>query len=181
MQIDKETIESREFETERKGYKKSEVDEFLTDIANQLEESKNQFMQMEGEIQDLRRRLDEYDEIDKQIRDSIIFLKDSEKEAIIKTKNEVAKIIKEAESKKDKIIDDAEREAKSTRDTLLFLKEQQEILIKRMKILINNQESMLIEFSSGDDSAHLQKSIAEAAAYRSQVEMNVDEILEKLL
>ena len=74
-----------------------------------------------------------------------------------------------------------EKEAKSTRDTLLFLKEQQEILIKRMKILVNNQESMLNEFIAGSDSSHLQRSIAESAAYRTQVEMNVDEILEKLL
>ena len=181
MNIDKEIIESQEFEIEKKGYKKSQVDEFLNEIAQQIEESKNQIMQMEGEIQALKHKLNEYQEIDKQIRDSIIFLKDSERDAVIKTRDEVESMIKNAESKKDKIIEDAEKEAKSTRDTLLFLKEQQEILIKRMKILVNNQETMLNEFIAGSDSSHLQRSIAESAAYRTQVEMNVDEILEKLL
>ena len=64
---------------------------------------------------------------------------------------------------------------------MIFLKEQHEILLTRLKIIIDSQEGMLEDFAKGNDAAHLQKSMAEAAAYKTKTEINIDTILEKLL
>jgi len=55
-------------------------------------------------------------------------------------------IIAPAFNESKTIIDNAEEEFKSTRDTLLFLKEQKDILLIRLKTMIDNQDGMLEDF-----------------------------------
>jgi hypothetical protein len=61
------------------------------------------------------------------------------------------------------------------------LKEQKDILLIRLKAIIDNQDGMLEDFMKDDFSEDLQKTIAEAAAFKSKAEINIDSILERLL
>jgi cell division initiation protein len=176
-----ENIDSKEFGIQKKGYNINEVKEFLTDIAVEFEDYNRKILELENTIEELSQSLSDYKNIDKDLRNTLIFLKESERDTLIKTQDQVESMIKEAENKSQEIITVAEKDAKSTRDTLLFLKEQQEIFLKRLKIIIDNQEGMLQDFTKGDNSAELQKNMAEAAAFKAQAEINIDSILEKLL
>jgi cell division initiation protein len=181
MSGDIEKTELKKFGLEKKGYNKSEVNDYIQSLHEKYRILETKIALVEQQFEETERKLREYQEIDGEIRDALIYLKESERKAIDKTKEEVSRLLKEAEDKSQKIIDEAENEAKSTRNTLLFLKEQHEILLTRLKIIVDSQEGMLIDFNKGSDTAHLQKSMAEAAAYRTQTEINIDSIMEKLL
>ena len=181
MSEETENIESKNFSLEKKGYNKTEVDNFIKSLEENYTNLNDKIILIEKELAETKRKLDEYQQIDGQIKDTLIYLKESERSAIDKTREEVSKILSDAEKRGSKLIEEAEVEAKSTRNTLLFLKEQHEILIARLKIIIDSQEGMLVDFNKGNNSAHLQKSMAEAAAYKTQTELNIDSILEKLL
>ena len=180
MEIDSENIITKKFNTERKGFSQTEVIKFLEELAEELNLKISKINELEQHIDELNLTLQDYRNIEKELRDSLLFLTESEKTKLLKTKEEAEAIIKQAETKSEKIIAEAEVEAQSTRDTLLFLKEQKEIFTARLKIIIDSQEGMLLDLKK-NNSAELQKSMAEAAAYRANTEINIDKILEKLL
>ena len=173
--------ESKNFSIEKKGYNKSEVDAHLRSLEESFKEFEDNIQDLEKELEETKHKLNEYQQIDSKIRDTLIYLRESERNTIDKTRQEVSEIIKEAEIKSKRIIEEAEEEAKSTRDTLLFLKEQHEVLLNRLKIIIDSQDAMLTDLVKGNDSANLQRSMAEAEAYKTQTEINIDTILEKLV
>lgn len=176
-----ENIEPKEFSVERKGYSKEEVNDFISDLNNKLETSEYKVFNLEKDVSELNIIVDDYKKIEKDLRDALVLLKESERDTLVRTTDEVSIMIKNAESRSEEIINKAESDAKSTRDTLLFLKEQQEIFVTRLKIIIDSQEGMLNDFRAGDNSVELRKTMAEAAAFKAKSEMNIDAILEKLL
>ena len=174
-------LSSKEFGLEKKGYNKEEVKNYISELSNNLEKYVEQIRALEEENESLRSKVEEYQQIDKEIRNTLVFLKETERDSVIKTKDEISEMLRTAENKKEEILFDAEKEAKTTRDTLLFMKEQHEIMITRLKIIVDNQEGMLKDFKRDSNSAQLQKTMAEAAASKAQAELNIDSILEKLL
>lgn len=181
MEEKQENTEPKEFTIERKGYSKEEVDNFISDMNNKLETSEYKVFNLEKDVSELNIIIEDYKKIEKDLRDALVLLKESERDTLVRTTDEVSIMMKNAESKSEEIINKAENDAKSTRDTLLFLKEQQEIFVTRLKIIIDSQEGMLNDFRAGDNSVELRKTMAEAAAFKAKSEMNIDAILEKLL
>lgn len=181
MEINRENIGSKEFNLEKKGYNKEEVKLFLTQLVDEIESVSLKNSYLENEVNELNSKIEEYLKIEKELRDAVLFFKESEKEALLRVEEKASKIIKQAEEKSVEIIINAENEAKSTRDTLIFLKEQGEIFIARLKIIIDSQEGMLNDLRAGSNSDALQKTMAEAAAFKANSELKIDAILEKLL
>lgn len=173
--------EKQLFESEKHGYSKKEVHTYIENLSSQLELKNHEVENLNRTIKEQSTKLEEYKKIDRELRDTLIFFKETERDTIIKTKDKIEEMLNEADIKSEEIITKAEDEAKSTRDTLLFLKEQREILIARLKIIIDNQEGMLIDLTRNIKSDGLQKTVAEAAAFRTKSELNIDKILERLL
>ncbi len=181
MNFDSANIVEQNFSDAKKGFNKEEVELFLSKLKNDFEEFEEKIFNLENEIKLLADKLGEYEKIETDLRDTLISLKLSDREVLKKAKEEADQITKEAEQKSKTMIENSEEEAKSTRDTLLFLKEQRDILLIRLKTIIDNQDGMLADFMKDNFSEDLQKSIAEAAAFKSKAEINIDSILEKLL
>ncbi len=181
MNFDSANIVEQNFSEAKKGFNKEEVELFLSKLKNDFEEFEEKIFNLENEIKLLADKLGEYEKIETDLRDTLISLKLSDREVLKKAKEEADQITKEAEQKSKTMIENSEEEAKSTRDTLLFLKEQRDILLIRLKTIIDNQDGMLADFMKDNFSEDLQKSIAEAAAFKSKAEINIDSILEKLL
>ncbi|MCB0730416.1 MAG: DivIVA domain-containing protein [Ignavibacteriae bacterium] len=171
----------KEFTTEKNGYSQTEVKNYIKVLEEKFTQQEKIQAELKSQLEEIEKEISEYKSIEKELRESVSFFKDLEKETIRKTKDKISAMIQEAEDKSQNIIDLAEEEAKSTRDTLLFLKEQREILLVRLKIIIDSQEGMLNDFISGKVSDELQKSLAEVAAFKAQNEIKIDSILEKLL
>ena len=180
MNFDSENIKNKKFSIEKKGFNQEEVSKYLEELAEEFSTQISKINNLSQRIEDLNFSLVEYQNIEKQLRDSVIYFNESEQTRLKKSKEEATNIVYKAEEQGKIIIQQAEEEAKSTRDTLLFLNEQKEIFTARLKIIIDSQEGMLLDLKN-NNSAELQKSMAEAAAFRSQTELNVDKILEKLL
>ena len=181
MNFNSTNIVEQNFSESKKGFNKEEVELFLNKIKYDFEEFEEKIFNLENEIKLLADNIAEYKKIETDLRDTLISLKLSDREILNKASTKAEQIIEEAELKSKGIIDNAEEEAKSTRDTLLFLKEQRDILLIRLKAIVDNQDGMLEDFLKDNFSEDLQKSIAEAAAFKTKAEINIDSILEKLL
>ena len=180
MEFDSENIRAKKFSIVKKGFNQAEVSQYLEDLADAFNEQIGEINELNLKIEELNYSLVEYQKIDEELRDSVLFFNESEKLRLQKDKQDAREIIIDAEEKSKTIIQNAEDEAKSTRDTLLFLNEQKEIFTARLKIIIDSQEGMLLDLRN-NNSGELQKTMAEAAAFRTNTEINIDKILEKLL
>lgn len=181
MNYNSANILDQNFTEAKKGFNKEEIDHFLKKLKDDFEEFEEKIFNLENEIKLLADKIGEYEKIETDLRDTLISLKLTDREILSKAKDEAGKLLEEAEQQSKTIIDNAEIEAKKTRDTLLFLKEQKDILLIRLKSIIDNQDGMLEDFRKDDFSENLQKTIAEAAAFKSKAEINIDSILERLL
>lgn len=180
MEFDSENIISKKFSIEKKGFNQEEVSKYLEELAEEFNTKISKINELTQRIEELNFSVAEYQSIERELRDSVIFFNESEQDRLQKSKDDASKILHEADEQSKVIIQQAEEEAKSTRDTLLFLNEQKEIFTARLKIIIDSQEGMLLDLQN-NNSSELQKSMAEAAAFRAKTELNVDKILEKLL
>lgn len=169
-----EEVKSKQFSTAKRGYSPQEVDNFILELANELEEKQNR-------INTLNTKLKDYYKIDKKLRDTLLLLNEPVKDSLIKAKEQAGFIIKEATAKSEELILSAENEAKSTRDTLLFLKEQKELLITRLKIIIEAQEGLLNDFLEGIDNYEFSRSVLEKKYSDESPEIKIEKILEKLI
>ena len=180
MEFDSEKIRSKKFSITKKGFSQEEISKFLEELAEEFDAKISKIDKLNQRVEELNFSLVDYQNIERELRDSVLFFNESEQIRLQKTKEDSQKIISDAEEKSASIISRAEEEAKATRDTLLFLKEQKEIFTARLKIIIDSQEGMLLDLKK-NNSSELRKSMAEAAAFRAQTEFNVEKILEKLL
>lgn len=181
MELNKQNIKSKEFTEQRNGYIKEEVKLYLSELANEFEINNNKIINLEKEVGEQKNKLDEYHKIETELRNTLLAFNEPEKKSIIKAKKKAIEMIDKAEKKAEFIVYNAEEKAKSARDSLLFLNEQHEILLARLKIIIDSQEGILNEFRDGNNSASLKKTLAEAAAFNFKAELNIDSIMEKLL
>ncbi len=181
MNYNSANILDQNFTETKKGFNKEEIDNFLKKLKDDFEEFEEKIFNLENEIKLMADKIGEYEKIETDLRDTLISLKLTDREILSKAKDEAGKLLEESEQQSKTIIDNAEIEAKKTRDTLLFLKEQKDILLIRLKSIIDNQDGMLEDFRKDDFSENLQKTIAEAAAFKSKAEINIDSILERLL
>lgn len=181
MEINLENIKNPNFRTHKKGYDKEQVNEYCSSVYEEILSLTEKIQTLHLEKTELENKISDFEDVEKELKDEIISLRMSKVNEESEAEVEAEKIIQNAKKKSKTIIDEAELEAKSTRDTLLFLKEQKEILIARLKIIIANQEGMLKDLAKGDNEEKLQRTMAEAAALKAKAEMNVESILEKLL
>lgn len=174
-------IKSKTFSKSKRGFDENEVLKFLNEISETVSALENEVSQKNDELQVAIEKIDEYQKIEQKMRDSLISLSEPANEAALKAKEQAKNIIEEAQSKSDDIIIKAEEEAKSLRDTLLFLREQQELFFTRIKIMIETQESILEQLSGGIEVKSVELAIKEGTEFVSNAELKIDKILEKLL
>lgn len=181
MELDLSNIKEPSFSIESKGFNKEEVISYFNKLFEELTNFQLKIFNLENQVQELKSGIEKYQKRENNIIDLQLSLEDSQKHIITKSKEKVQKLIEQAEEKAREIIFDAEEEAKSSRDILLFLKEQRDILLLRLKIIIDNQEGMLNDLQADKSSDKLIKTLAEAEAFKIKPELNIDTILEKLL
>lgn len=181
MELNPKNIAEKEFELEEEGYSKTQVTKFLNSLSQEFDNLTTESSILKQDFSGLKEKLEEYKTKEKELREKITSAKEKEQNASAETQKKALNILKEAENKAQEIINRAEEEAKSTRDTLLFLKEQREIMLVRLKVIINNQERILSDLEKEDTSEELKKAMLEAAAFNTESEINIEKIMEKLL
>ena len=175
------SIKSQEFNRVLRGYDKDEVQAFLEKVADEFDNisSENERLKKEAEI--LNEQLKEYKKIEKSLQSTLLNAQESSTKAIDSVKKQTALMLKEAELKAAQIIEKAKENANSVRDSVLALREEKNLLIARLAAIVNTQSSLIeTHFSERKIEIEIGR-IAERKIKEEEAEINVDEIMEKLL
>lgn len=175
-------IRSQEFNRTVRGYDRDEVKAFLEKIADEFERMQNENDKFKLDLEKMDEQLKEFKRLEKNLQTAFLSATETSSKAVESTKKQTALILKEAELKAAQLVENAKEAANKTRDSVLKLREEKKLLVARIKALIDTQASML-EFNVENIETKPKKKqptkIEEQAD--DQSEINVDDILEKLL
>ena len=112
MQITSENIKTKIFSVTRKGYDREEVNSYLEKISKEFDKNNDEVEELENNLSEANTKLDNFYKIEKKLRDVMISLNEPTHDSILKAKEQIALMLKEAKLKSEEIILTAENEAK---------------------------------------------------------------------
>ncbi len=125
------------------GVDESRVREFLERVSLDMEESMKDVRRMEGELDSVRQRMEENQSLETALKDALMsaqkttgtLKKNAEKESLL--------LLREAELKAEKILDDARSELKGLNDEVRGLRNMKQKLRSEMKVLLQSYMDIL--------------------------------------
>lgn len=149
-------IRGKEFSRVMSGYKKAEVNEFLEELATQTELLLATTKELEKQIQEKDKKLDDLDEQKDLLRKTLILAEKIKDETINNAKNEAENIIKDAEiSSREKV--------KKAKDYLSILEHDFiNLKEKKMQFIVNFKSQLnamleILERNIQQESSELKK------------------------
>jgi cell division initiation protein len=176
-------IKNQEFNKSVRGYDRDEVRAFLEKLSDEFERLQQDNDKLKSEIERSEDQIKEFRRIEKNLQNAMLSATESTTKAVDSAKKQTALMIKEAELKANQLIEKAKENANSIRDSVLKLREERKLLISRIKAMIDTQASLL-EFDVENietKKTRRKETVKETVKREEQPEINVDDILEKLL
>lgn len=173
-------IKNQEFNKSVRGYDRDEVKAFLEKLADEFERLQNENDKLLKDLEEKEGQLKEFKKIEKNLQTALLSATESTTKAIDSAKKQTALMLKEAEIKAAQLIEKAKESANAIRDSVLKLREEKKLLVAKIKAMIETQSNLLEMSTQSLSSAERQKEKV-ADNKEDQTEINVDDILEKLL
>jgi cell division initiation protein len=176
-------IKNQEFNKSVRGYDRDEVRAFLEKLSDEFERLQQDNDKLKSEIERSEDQIKEFRRIEKNLQNAMLSATESTTKAVDSAKKQTALMIKEAELKANQLIEKAKENANSIRDSVLKLREERKLLMSRIKAMIDTQASLL-EFDVENietKKTRKKEAVKESVKREDQSEINVDDILEKLL
>lgn len=173
-------IKNQEFNKSVRGYDRDEVKAFLEKLADEFERLQNENDKLLKDLEEKEGQLKEFKKIEKNLQTALLSATESTTKAIDSAKKQTALMLKEAEIKAAQLIEKAKESANAIRDSVLKLREEKKLLVAKIKAMIETQSNLLEMSTQSLGSAERQKEKV-ADNKEDQTEINVDDILEKLL
>ena len=176
-------IKNQEFNKSVRGYDRDEVRAFLEKLSDEFEHLQQDNDKLKIEIERNEDQIKEFRRIEKNLQNAMLSATESTSKAVDSAKKQTALMIKEAELKAAQLIEKAKESANSIRDSVLKLREEKKLLVSRIKAMIDTQASLLeFDVENIETKKVKKKEISKEPVKRDdQSEINVDDILEKLL
>lgn len=180
MKLSPLNIQQQEFTRGIKGYKIEEVRSFLESVADAFESLNAENNDLKKEVENLKRKNDEFKKIERSLQDTLLSAQESSSKAVETAKARTTTLIKEAEEQASGIVENAKKEADGIREAVTTLRQEKDMLISRLKGIIEAQAALLnISFTEENNSKAKTGKVKEENSDKNNI--NVDEIVEKLL
>ncbi|HPI37246.1 MAG TPA: DivIVA domain-containing protein [Ignavibacteriaceae bacterium] len=178
MRISPLSIKRQEFNKSFRGFDKDEVEDFLERLSNDVEEIQNENDSLKKQIEEANGQLTEFKRIEKNLQETLLKAQENSAKSFESAKKQANLLIKEAEIKAEQIIEKSREEADDVRSSIIKLREERDLIIARLKAIIDTQARLLemkVEKAS-EDVVHEIKTEAV-----NKVQIDIDQIIDKLI
>lgn len=138
-------IQNKEFKRAIRGYKESEVEEFLDKVIIDYEKLYKENIELKDKITLLNEQIDKYTSLEKTLNNTLIIAQTTAEEVNTNAHKKAELIEKEAEFKGAKLIENANSEVVKIRREYEEVKKQLNIFKTRFKILLEAQLELLTD------------------------------------
>lgn len=181
MKLTPTNIRTQEFAKSLRGYDADEVKAFLEKIAEEVEDLMNENKTLLDETEELKTNLDEYKKIEKDLQTKLLNAQNSSIKSIEAAKNQTGMMLKEAELKAARIIEKAKENANEIRNAVINLREEKNLIISKLKAIVNTQSTLLEGKVKNIDEAQQEQEKTKQQPPKDDLDVDVDDIVNKLL
>jgi len=177
MKLSPLNIKKQEFGKKMKGYDTNEVSAFLERVAEDFEIMQKENEELKKELELANSRNAEFRKIEKNLQDTLLKAQETAARASESAKKQTSLMIKEAELKALQITERARLSANELRNAVESLKQEKEVLVAKLKAIVNSQISLIEKtFSEQEEPADMSKRIPAQAA----VDIDINDIINKI-
>ena len=178
MKLSPLLIKKQEFEKSMRGYNIDEVQAFLDKVASEMEELINKKEALKQEVERLNNKVSEFQKIEKDLQDTLIKAQENSTKTLESAKSQTNLLIKEAENKASRILENANKSAEEIRNAVVNLREEKNLIIARLKAIVNTQANLL---EGKVKEAGEEKPKPPIQDEGEKLDIDVDDIVDKLL
>lgn len=171
-------IRKQEFNKSFRGFDKEEVHAFLDKLATEFQIlfDENEFNKRT--LEETKQQLEKFLQVENQIQETIADSEQKSNQLLDEAQNKAGEILRLAEEKATELLQKSREEAERLKTAVINLREEKEILIAKLKSVINYQ-AHLLEMKVEDAGEEVKE--PKKPEYASGIEIDVNEIVQKLL
>ncbi|MBN2416294.1 DivIVA domain-containing protein [bacterium] len=143
MKITPLEIKKQDFKIKVRGYDPAEVESFLEMVADEYENMVNEKNALAEQVVKLKTQLVDYQQVEKTLQDTLMNAQESVSQSKENSKREAMILIREAELKAERILDEARERLDKMRNELSILRTQKESFARRLKHLLESQVELV--------------------------------------
>ena len=132
-------IKKQVFKKVMRGYDPIEIETFLEMVAEEFEAIIKEKNDLSDEVLKLKTQLKDYQEVEKTFKESLMNAQHTINQSRENSKRESDLIIKEAEVRAEKIIENAKMQLIEMKNELMVVKAQKDSFAKRLRHLLESQ------------------------------------------
>ncbi|RME01433.1 MAG: DivIVA domain-containing protein, partial [Calditrichaeota bacterium] len=136
-------IKKQEFKRTLRGYDPIEVDAFLEMVADEFEATIREKNQLSDEILKLRTQLQDYQQVEKTLKETLVSAQENITVSRQTSQREADIILREAEIKAEKIIENARLKLEQLKNDILIIRAQKESFARRLRHLLESQIELI--------------------------------------
>ncbi len=157
MKLSPLDIKKQEFKKVMRGYDPVEVDTFMDMVANEFEDLLKQQKDTRDKIVELETQLKDYRQIEKTLQQTLLQAQEATGRTYESARREAEMIVRDAEGKAAKIIEQANRDLAKMNNDLAQLVTRKEALIGRLRILLSSELDLIKTLEMGGEESLTEK------------------------
>ncbi len=177
MSISPTNIRSMEFENSFRGYNREEVKAYLNKLAAEVDEILTSNQDLQIEVSNLKAKIEQAGSLEEELKKALAKQKETEPRKTEPAQNDSKEIIREAELKAARIVNRAKESANEIRNAVLTLREQKDLMIAKLKAIVETQAGLFETKSSLSDGKGKPQKVESA----DEIDVDVDDIVNKIL
>jgi cell division initiation protein len=144
-------IKKQEFKKVMRGYDPVEVETFMDMMANEFEDLLKQQKEMRDTVVELETQLKDYRQIEKTLQQTLLQAQEATGRTYESARRESELILREAESKAAKIVEQANSDLARKSNEIRQLVARRESLIGRLRVLLSSELDLIKTLEMGGD------------------------------
>lgn len=171
-------IRKQEFNKSFRGFDKEEVHAFLEKLSTEFETLFNENEAIKKELEETKQHLQKFLEVENKIQQTLTETEEKSNQIIEDAKNKAGEILRLADEKSTELLQKSREEADRLKTAVINLREEKEILITKLKTVIDYQ-AHLLEMKVEDAGEEIKE--RKRPEPSSGVDVDVNDIVQKLL
>ena len=145
------------------GYNREEVETFLEMVAETFERLNEANASLQNKVRELEASVDKYQQLEQTLQDTLVMAQKIADEATENARKEAQVIVKDAELKADRALEEAHQGVNKIKQETLTLRGERDAFIARIKGLCHGQLELLEIFSEHKEEAEPEAEAEEPA------------------
>lgn len=144
-------IHNKEFKKSFRGYNEEEVDEFLDHIVADYEKLYRDNMELKETVERINSKLSHYQQMEDTLHNTLVIAQETAEEVKLNAKKEKELLLKEAEVRAQKMVDEAMQKVQRSTGEYEELLKQSRVFRTRLRNLLQAQLALLEEDEQRED------------------------------